>query len=252
MKLKLNEDGHVVVSDGKPVYVHEDGKEVSFDAPGTLETIKRLNGEAKGHREAKEAALATLKTFEGIEDPAAALDAMDKIKNFDDKKLIDAGEVDRVKAEAIKAVEEKYAPIVEENATLKSDLYGERVGGQFARSKFITEKSAVPADIMQARFGAQFKDEDGKAVGYDAAGNKIYSRENPGETASFDEALETMVDGYAYKDALLKGTGGGSGAEGSNGGGSGGDKTISRSELDKLTPADQMAKINTDGYTVTD
>ena len=29
MKLKLDENGHVVVQDGKPVYVHDDGKEVA-------------------------------------------------------------------------------------------------------------------------------------------------------------------------------------------------------------------------------
>lgn len=27
MKLKLDDQGHVVVQDGKPVYVHDDGKE---------------------------------------------------------------------------------------------------------------------------------------------------------------------------------------------------------------------------------
>ncbi len=56
MKLKLDENGHVVVSDGKPVYVHDDGKEVAFDAVGTVATISRLNGEAKSHRERAEAA----------------------------------------------------------------------------------------------------------------------------------------------------------------------------------------------------
>ncbi len=68
MKLKLDEAGHVVVVDGKPVYVHEDGKEVAFDALSTVATITRLNGEAKTHREGKEAAETKLKAFEGIAD----------------------------------------------------------------------------------------------------------------------------------------------------------------------------------------
>lgn len=250
MKLKLDEAGHVVVQDGKPVYVHDDGKELPFDAASTVATISRLNGEAKGHREAKEAAETKLKAFEGIADPVAAIKALETIKNFDDKKMVDAGEVEKVKAEAIKAVEEKYKPVVEENAKLKTDLYGERVGGQFARSKFITEKAAVPADIMQARFGQHFKDENGKAVAYDKDGNKIYSRAKPGEPADFDEALEILIDAYPYKDALLKGTGGGSGARPGNGGGQGG-KTLARSEFDKLPPADQAAKMK-DGFTLTD
>src|SRR5690606_6729424 len=79
MKLKtLEVDGktYAEVQDGKPVYVEDDGKEVAFDAPGTRNTISRLNAEAKSHREAKEAAEKALKGFEGIEDPAAAIKAL--------------------------------------------------------------------------------------------------------------------------------------------------------------------------------
>lgn len=254
MKLKTVEvEGktYAEVQDGKPVFVSDDGKEVAFDAPNTLATISRLNGEAKGHREAKEAAEARLKAFEGIEDPAAALDAMKKIKNLGDKELVDAGKVEEIKAAAIKAVEEKYAPVVQERDKLKSDLYGERVGGQFARSKFIADKIAVPSDILQARFGQHFKDEDGKAVAYDANGNKIYSRANPGETASFDEALEILIDQYPYKDSLLKGSGGGTGARPGNGGAAGGEKTMTRDEFNKLPQHERATKMR-DGFKVVD
>ena len=72
MKLKLDENGHVVVQDGKPVYVHDDGKEVAFDALQTVATITRLNGEAKTHREAKEQFEAQAKAFEGL-DPVVGL-----------------------------------------------------------------------------------------------------------------------------------------------------------------------------------
>lgn len=56
MKLKLDENGHVVVSDGKPVYVNDEGKDIAFDVSGTVATIARLNGEAKSHRERAETA----------------------------------------------------------------------------------------------------------------------------------------------------------------------------------------------------
>ena len=36
MKLKLDDNSHVVVFDGKPVYVHDDGKEILFDAPAAM------------------------------------------------------------------------------------------------------------------------------------------------------------------------------------------------------------------------
>lgn len=86
MKLKLDENGHVVVSDGKPVYINDEGKEIAFDVAGTVATISRLNGEAKSHRERAETAEGALKAFEGIQDPKAALQALETIKNLDAKK----------------------------------------------------------------------------------------------------------------------------------------------------------------------
>lgn len=252
MKLKLDEAGHVVVSDGKPVYVRDDGSEVAFDAPGTVATITRLNGEAKGHREAKEAAETKLKAFEGITDAAAAKKALETLANLDAKKLVDAGEVEKVKAEAIKAVEERFAPVAAENEKLKGELYAEKIGGAFARSKIISEKFVIPADMVQARFGQSFKLEDGKVVAYDQNGNKIFSKANPGELASFDEALDTLVSSYPYKDHILKGTGGsGGGARGGSGSGDQGKKQMSRDEFGKLAPAEQMSKMR-DGFTLVD
>ena len=46
MKLKLDENNNVVVKDGMPVYVHEDGKEIPFDANSfctAKETTIRVN-----------------------------------------------------------------------------------------------------------------------------------------------------------------------------------------------------------------
>lgn len=232
MKLKLDEQGHVVVQDGKPVYVHEDGKEVAFDAPSAVSKISALNREAQTHREAKEAAEARAKAFEGIEDAEAARKALETIKNIDEGKLIAAGKVEEIKTAAQKAAQEQVAAASKAHAEelartkaerdrLQGDLYAEKIGGSFTRSKLITEKFAIPADLVQARFGQAFKVEEGKIVAYDQAGNKIFSRARPGELADFDEALETLVDAYPYKDSILKGTGAsGSGAP-SSGGGSG-------------------------------
>lgn len=250
MKLKLDDSGHVVVSDGKPVYVTDDGKEVAFDAPGTVATISRLNGEAKGHREAKEAAESRLKAFEGIDDPAAARKALGVLKNLDDKKLIDAGEVDRVKSETIAALEAKYSPIVKENDALRGQLYSEKIGGAFARSKFIADKAAIPADLMQARFGQSFKLEDGKVAAYDANGNKVYSRARPGEVADFDEALEILVDGYAHRDSIMKGNSNGGGGTRQNSGGAGA-KTMTRAQFEALDHPSRAAAMKA-GTTLVD
>lgn len=252
MKLKLTPEGHVVVQNGKPVYVADDGKDVEFDAPATVATISRLNGEAKSHRERAEAAEASLKTFDGISDPAAARKALDVVKNLDDKKLVDAGEVEKVKAEAIKAVRAEFEPVVKKATELEQALYAEKIGGAFSRSKLIADKFAIPADLVQARFGSAFKIENGQAVAYDAQGNKIFSRARPGEVANFEEALETLVDAYPYKDSILKGSGAsGGGASGSGGSGAGGKKTLTRAQFDALPSSDRMAHAKA-GVVVTD
>ena len=219
MKLKtieVNGATYAEVLDGKPVFVHSDGKEVAFDAVTTVATISRLNSEAKGHREAKEAAEGKLKLFEGIEDADAAKKALETVANLNSGQLMTAGKVDEIKAAAVKAANEQVAAAqkaanerVKElegiNAKITGELYGEKVGGAFGRSSFVKEKVAVPSDMLQAMFGQRFKVEEGKTVGYDAAGNKIYSRAKPGEIAEFDEALEMMIDSYANRDSILKG-----------------------------------------------
>ncbi|MEE7478434.1 DUF6651 domain-containing protein [Methylobacterium hispanicum] len=254
MKLKLDEAGHVVVADGKPVYVHEDGKEAPFDAVHTLATITRLNGEAKGHRERAEKAEGSLKAFEGIEDVDAARKALETVKNLSAGDLVKSEKVEEIKAAAKKAAEEQVAAaakasneqikvLTESRDGLQRELYGEKVGGSFTRSKYVSEKIAIPPDMLQARFGDRFKVENGRVVGYGQDGQPIYSRTRAGEIADFDEALESMVDAYPYRDSILKGTGSsGSGARPSNGGGGGDKKTMTQAAFDALPPM-QQAKL---------
>ena len=253
MKLKIDEAGNAVLSDGKPVYVHDDGKEVPFDAAATVQTISRLNSEAKSHRERAEAAEKSLKSFDGIADPAAAIKALETVSNLDHKKLVDAGEVEKVKAEISKAFETKLSEVTTRAQTLEQQLYGEKIGGSFSRSKLIAEKLAIPADLVQAKFGQAFKVEDGKIVSYDHTGNKIFSRARPGELADFDEALETLIDNYPHKESILKSSGasGGGASNNANAGGASGSKSINRAAFASLPPDKQMAHVK-GGWTVTD
>ncbi|MGY1448706.1 DUF6651 domain-containing protein [Pseudomonas chlororaphis] len=248
MKLKLDDQGHVVLQDGKPVYVYDDGKEVAFDAPGTVNTIARLNAEAKSHREGKEAAETALKAFDGITDGAAAKKALEIVANLDQKKLVDAGEIDKVKEEISKAYKGQLDEATTKAATFEKQLYEEKIGGAFSRSKYIGEKLAIPADLVQSKFGAAFKVEEGKTIAYDQHGQKIYSRTRPGEIADFDEAIETLVEQYPHRDHILKGTGAnGSGAPNSGGNGGQGKKTISRTQFDALDPMGKHAHVSAGG-----
>lgn len=221
MKLKLDENNNVVVKDGMPVYVHEDGKEIPFDANKATVKIAELNSEAKQYREAKEAVEAKLKAFEGIDDPKAAIKALETVKNLDDKKLIDAGEVEKVKAEMRKTFDEQLAESKSHTEKLQSQLHAELIGGSFARSKYAAEHLNLPSDVVQAFFGKHFSiSDEGKVVAKFADGNEIYSRSRPGEKADFEEALEALVGAYPNKDAILKPSGtSGSGAGTGTGGG---------------------------------
>jgi len=248
MKLKLDDQGHAVLQDGKPVYVHDDGKEVAFDAVSTVATITRLNTEAKTHREGKEAAERALKAFDGIEDGAAAKKALDIVSKLDQKKLVDAGEIDTVRNEISKAFQAQLDEVGTKAATFEKQLYEEKIGGAFSRSKYIGEKLAIPADLVQSRFGSAFKIEDGKTVAYDNHGNKIFSRVRPGEIADFDEAIETLVEQYPHRDHILKGTGAsGSGASNNGGNGGNGKKSLNRSQFDALDPQGKHAHVSAGG-----
>lgn len=259
MKLKLFEHegkSYAEVQDGKPLYVDDDGKEIAFDAPHTAETIRRLNGEAKGHREAKEKAETALKAFEGISDPEAALKALETIQNLDGGKLMDAEKAASERKAAVDAAVKEFADRAtkaEERATgAEKALHNEKIGGSFARSKFIADKLAVPAPMVEKTFGDHFTIDDGNIVAKDASGNQIYSKAKPGEPAGFDEALELLVEQYPYKDSILKGRGhNGSGAPGGEGGADGGSKTMTRQAFNALPPTEQAAKMK-DGFTLTD
>lgn len=261
MKLKLDDDGHVVVVEGKPVFVYDDGKEIPFDAPATVSTITRLNGEAKTHREAKEAAEAKLKGFDGIEDPAVALKALQTVADIDSGQLLQAGKVEEIRSQAAKAADERIAAAQRESARqveelsttnkkLTGELYEEKVGGAFKGSKYLAEKVAVPADMIQAAFGHSFKIEDGAIVAYAKDGTKVFSRAKPGEIAGFDEALELLIEAYPFKDNILKGSGA-NGGGGNGGGNPGGTKSLTRSVFEGMPAADQMAHIK-GGGAVTD
>ena len=98
MKLKLDENGHVVVKDGFPVWVAEDGAEIAYNVPDLVNKISAVNGESAGRRKEIDALTAKLKVFEGI-DPEKAKAALETVANLDAGNLIDAGKVDDLKME---------------------------------------------------------------------------------------------------------------------------------------------------------
>lgn len=252
MKLKTVEvDGvtYAEVKDGNPVFIDGD-KEVAIDVPATAQKVSTLNYEAMERRKAMDELTSKLKAFEGIEDPEEARKALQTMQNLDDKKLIDAGEVERVKQSVVETYEKRLAEIQAKADEAAGMLHREKIGGAFARSEFIKEKLALPVDFIEAKFGSHFTIDGGEVIAKDAKGNQIFSPERPGEPASFNEAIEILVSQHPQRDSILKGRNqNGSGAPGGSGGAQA--KVMSRAEYEALPVATQAARI-ADGYTLTE
>lgn len=232
---KKKADGSLELdASGNPIWLNTAGEAISVDGS----TISRLNGEAKSHRQKAEEAITKLAAFEGI-DPAKAREAFDKLSKIDQKKLIDSGEVDKVRAEIEKGYTGRVNELTDTVTKQQSTIDNMRLDAAFGSSKFVNEKIIVPRDMFQGAFAKHFKQEEGKLVPYDASGNKIYSKTRMGETADFDEALERLVENYPAKNSILKGVN----ANGSGNNGQGGNRqisrTITRGEFAQLGPVDQ-------------
>lgn len=249
MELKTDASGNAVLQDGKPVYLADDGKELALDAAELYGQVKRLTGENRDHREARKAAEDKLAGFAGIDDPKAAREALETVKSLSDKVKAD---VEKVRAEVSKSYETKLAEELKARQTLEQQLHRELIGGGVARSKFVAEKSALPADLLLPIVGQHLAVENGQVVAKRADGSVIYSRTNPGSPAGLDEALETLVSESPHRDHILKATQkNGSGAAPGATGGAAGVKTMTRSQWNGSDQATRAAFAK-EGGTVVD
>ncbi len=229
-------DGDKIATDasGNPIYINASGIEQTVEGG----TISRLNGEAKGHRERAEKAEASLKVFEGL-DPEAARKAIETVGKLDAKQLIDAGEVDKVRAEVGSQYQGQLTAAQQALQDANGKIDGLTLDRAFSRSEFIANRIAVPREMFEATFGRNFKIEDGKPVPYGPDGNKIYSKKKMGEIADVDEAFEILVENYAHKDTILRANGNSGSGNNGNGGNRGGSRQIKRSEFEAMSPMEQ-------------
>jgi hypothetical protein len=217
MKLKVDESGNAVLEAGMPVYVHDDGKEVPFDAAGAMSKIKELNAESKTRREQAEGALGKLKDFEGL-DAKAAREALELAKNLKDGDLVKADKVAELKASIEKsykdsfgAKEAQYQELIKQKESEVSAkdaaIHKLLIKGAFDSSPFLKEKTTLLPEFAFKFFSEYFTVEtvngELRAVAM-LNGQPILSRSNPGEYASAEEAIEHLIDMHPQKDMLLK------------------------------------------------
>ena len=198
-----------------------------------MSKISNLNAEAKNNRVRYQEAEKKLKDFEGIEDPQAALKAMETVKNLDDSKLVDAGKMQKLKEEMSETARQREEALTKQFQE-KEQEYLETIGGkdtqifdlmvtkQFATSDTILNKTNLTPDIAAVYFGKNFKiEKDGQGdlvvVGY-LNGDRIPSKKRFGEPADFEEAIGVILDNYSMKDRIMRpGKGGGPDAAGNQG-----------------------------------
>lgn len=229
-KLKLNEHNQVVLQDGKPVYISDDGNEMAFDANEAFNKMHSLREESKGRRLDLEKAKESLKAFEGIDLELVKKNA-DIAEKFKEHEAVKNGELDKLKQELISTSERKLSETKALYENQINALTGERDGllnslndnilnNHFLNSKYVVDKLQVPADMVKAMFGSKFKvDRENNniyAVGED--GSPLLSEKKLGSVASFEEALEMIVKKYPHKDSILKNEQQGGGGMSHNGG----------------------------------
>jgi hypothetical protein len=228
-------------STGKVLY-DNNGEEFAFDAGSTYIKIQELQRENKTHRESKADLESKLKSLDGI-DPDKYRQAVDSLSKIDQKKLIEAGDVDKLRREIEDSFKAKYEPEInsarDEMNKMKSQYNSEKLSNAFNGSAYIRDNVAVPSDIARAAFGDRFKIEDGKMIATDSQGNTIYSRKNPGNPADFDEAIMQIIDAYPNRDSILKAANH-QGTGGANSGG-GQKRNITRTQFESLSPVEKAS-----------
>jgi hypothetical protein len=234
MKWKVDEKGNIVVNaDGNPIaLMDKEGKEeeVGIDVDHLWNKVPELQTEAKNNRLKYQALEKDLKTFEGI-DPEKAKKALDITANLDAKKMVDANEMENLKKqlmenhnkdkeETVKSFEGKLQELSSTVEQKDSQIFNLMVSEQFSKSDFFggaEPRTTLPPEVAVSYFGKYFKVEpiEGtdklQVVGYmDEAGKeKIYSKSKPGAFASFNEALNTIIEKSPFKDKIIRASTGG-------------------------------------------
>ena len=263
-KLLLDEDGHVVTRGDAVVVVDDDGNETDLDALHAVSQIKRLSGQRDDLRTAEEKAKdklreaeRRLKGFDGL-DADAAREALRKLEESGEGG--EGGgteEIERLTKRHERALEtmkethgEEKGALAAEVTQLRDEIYKLRVSDKFLTSKFVRERMAWPAEKVQAIYEPHFvRTEDGGVVAlFDPSDpdSVILSKKNSGENASFEEAIEQLVERDPDKDIMLKGEQT-SGTHGRNAmGRTGPGRKVEASQFggdgDKLRPKDRLAR----------
>lgn len=198
MKLKVDANGHAVLLDGKPVYVRDDSTEVAVDVAKVFGDLHRVNGESAERRLKIVELEARVQAF-GDLDPAAAREALAKGGKGGNDELR-------------KEIEKGFAKKLEDGAkaldAAKGQIRSLMIDSAIKTSPFVKDRLTYAPEHVVRLFGDCFsvEDVDGKpAVVAKIGGKPLFSRDNPAQYASIDEALSAIIAADPMRDVLLKG-----------------------------------------------
>lgn len=255
MAWKTDNNNQVVVQDGHPVWVYDDGKESPFDAGSALQKIGSVTAESVARKNRIKELETKLEPFSTIDNPSEfitqAREALNTLQNLKDKEIMEAGEVEAIKKRVAESYEGKIKDIekslkfqIEERERViksKDDgIHKLLIEGAFMQSEFLRHKTVWSPDLTYAKYGSMFtvKESDNgelMAVALDQNGNEILSRREAGSPASVDEVLESIVNSRKDKDSILRGNQSGSGSKPNVSVGS-----FSRDEMMRLPPKERI------------
>lgn len=230
MPWKQDGSGGIAIENGAPVYVYPQGhehagKEVPFDGDQLMRKLSEVNSESASRRkrlEEVEPILARIKDLD-IEE---ATKAIATVRNLGDKKLIEAGEVDKVVSSRLTEAQQKHEAALKAERDKAEGLAGTirrlTISQKFAESGWFSRpnapgKTLLPPDAAESLFGSHFHlDENGRIVPKYADGTTIGSSKDYNAPADFEEAFGAILERYPNKDAILRSqVSSGGGAQGS-------------------------------------
>lgn len=195
-KVKLDADGNPVFKNGNIVLLNDKNEEVEFLAP---QNLSELHAEAAKHRKAAKEANEKLAKFEGVD-----LDEVKELKAFRDNNKDAKEQIENVRNQ----ITETFQGQIAEKDKIIADKDGVirklSVSTKFAGSEYLKKNTILPAEIAESYFGSNFDVKEDGSIVPKLNGNELYSRKKAGELASFDEAIEMIIEQSPYKDSIIR------------------------------------------------
>jgi len=236
MPWEVDDHNNVVMQDGNPVFIYPDGKKAPFNADSTINAINKANSEAADRRIKLKELTEMVKPLKDVllddftpENVSAFIADATKnkevVSNYEDKDFVAAGDVEKIKSQAVENVKNTYEQKIKDMSTLFSNKeqdyqnqFAQMEGlnrellieSEFKGSDFIKNNTSIPYELFYNTYGKNFSieyDDDNRPIvkAKRADGSDVISLSKPGQFADPSEAIEILINEHPQKESFLKG-----------------------------------------------